>query len=60
MKVLELIKNFHREESGQDLVEYVLVLVAVGTGVAAASTTVSTDLENAVTNLGGKIATWTT
>ena len=37
MTFLQFISKFHREESGQDLVEYALVLVAVATGVVAGS-----------------------
>jgi len=58
MKLLEFIKKFNREESGQDLVEYALVLVAVGAGVFAVNTNLSTALGSAVTNLNGKITAW--
>ena len=59
MKVLKTIKNFHREESGQDLVEYALVLVAVGGAVFAASSSLSSTLSSAITSLNTKISTWT-
>ena len=58
MKVWELIKKLNREESGQDLVEYALVLVAVGGAVFAGSTTLATDLSGAVTGLAAKITAW--
>ena len=49
------ISKFHREESGQDLVEYALVLAAVATAVVAGSATLSTDIANAMTTLNTKI-----
>ena len=58
MKVLEFIKKLNREEDGQDLVEYALVLVAVGGAVFAGSTTLATDLGNAMTGLAAKITAW--
>jgi Flp pilus assembly pilin Flp len=59
MKVLEFIKKFNHDESGQDLVEYALVLVAVGGAVFTASGSLSTSLGNAITNLDTKIGSWT-
>lgn len=41
------IRRFHREESGQDLVEYALILVAVATGALTGSA-----------NLAGNFSTW--
>jgi pilus assembly protein Flp/PilA len=55
MTFTQLIGRFHRDESGQDLVEYALVLAAVATGVVAGSATLSTDLANAMTTLNTKI-----
>ena len=55
MALFSFISKFHREESGQDLVEYALVLAAVATAVVAGSATLSTDLANAMTTLNTKI-----
>jgi len=55
MTLRKFISNFHREESGQDLVEYALVLAAVATAVVAGSATLSTDIANAMTTLNTKI-----
>ena len=55
MTFLQFISKFHQEESGQDLVEYALVLAAVATAVVAGSTTLSTDIANAMTTLNTKI-----
>ncbi|HXH66343.1 MAG TPA: hypothetical protein VNI81_04030 [Candidatus Limnocylindrales bacterium] len=49
------ISKFHREESGQDLVEYALVLVAVATGVVAGSATLAGDFATWMGSLNTKI-----
>ena len=55
MNFVQFISKFHKEESGQDLVEYALVLIAVATGVLAGSATLSTDFGVWMTTLNGKI-----
>ncbi len=55
MTLTQFLSKFHREESGQDLVEYALVLAAVATAVVAGSATLSTDIANAMTTLNTKI-----
>ena len=50
------MSKFHQEESGQDLVEYALVLIAVATGVLAGSSTLSSDFGVWMTNLQTKIS----
>src|SRR2546428_12695113 len=43
MNFIQFISTFHKEESGQDLVEYALVLIAVASGVLAGSATLFSD-----------------
>jgi Flp pilus assembly pilin Flp len=45
----------HHQESGQDLLEYALVLAAVLVATVAGSETVATVLEDGVTKLSAKI-----
>jgi Flp pilus assembly pilin Flp len=42
--MLNFMKNFVKEEQGQDMIEYVLILAFVAIGAAAIITTVGTDL----------------
>ena len=56
MNFIQFISTFHKEESGQDLVEYALVLIAVATGVLAGSSTLSSDFGVWMTNLQTKIS----
>ncbi len=51
----QFISKFHREESGQDLVEYALVLVAVASGVFAGSASLAADFATWTASLKTKI-----
>jgi Flp pilus assembly pilin Flp len=55
MNFIQFISKFHQEESGQDLVEYALVLIAVASGVLAGSKTLSADFATWMTSLSTKI-----
>ena len=55
MTLAQFVKNLHREESGQDLLEYALVLAAVLTAVVAGSTTLATSIKDALTAINTKI-----
>jgi len=55
MKFLEFFKGLHQEESGQDLLEYALVLLAVLAAVVAGSQSLATDISTALTSINTKI-----
>ncbi len=55
MNVKKFFCEFHKDESGQDLVEYVLVVAAVAVGAVAGSTTLSSTLSNAINTLNTKV-----
>ena len=57
MTFTQFVKNLHREESGQDLLEYALVLLAVLGAVVAGSATLATDIGSALTSINTKIQT---
>jgi len=56
MKLAQFIRNFNREESGQDMLEYAMVLAAVLAAVVAGSTTlqntIATELNKINTAIG--------
>jgi Flp pilus assembly pilin Flp len=56
MKFLEFLKGLHQEESGQDLLEYALVLLAVLAAVVAGSQSLATDISTALTKIQNAIA----
>jgi Flp pilus assembly pilin Flp len=57
MKFSQFIKNLHREESGQDLLEYALVLAAVLAVAVLGSQSLATTITGGITSLNTKIQT---
>ncbi|HET7107414.1 MAG TPA: hypothetical protein VFI38_11440 [Candidatus Acidoferrum sp.] len=55
MTIRQFISKFHREESGQDLLEYGLVLLAVLTAVVAGSSTLGGEISTAIATINGKV-----
>ena len=55
MAFAQLINKFHREESGQDLVEYALILVAVASGTLAGSSSLAGNFQVWLTDLRARI-----
>ncbi|MBZ5491539.1 MAG: Flp family type IVb pilin [Acidobacteriia bacterium] len=55
MTFAQFVKNLHREESGQDLLEYALVLAAVLTAVVAGSASLAGDIGQAITTINARI-----
>ena len=55
MRFVDFVKNFHQEESGQDLLEYALVLAAVLAAVVAGSTTLASTISTALGTLNTRI-----
>jgi len=55
MKWKKLVSSFHQQESGQDLLEYALIVAAVLASVVAGSETVATLITDSATKVGEKI-----
>ena len=55
MRFMQFVRQFHCEESGQDMLEYALVLAAVLTAVVAGSTTLSGTITTALGTINTKI-----
>jgi Flp pilus assembly pilin Flp len=55
MRFMQFVSQFHREESGQDMLEYGLVIVAVVTAVLAGSASLTTDLTADMDKINAKI-----
>ena len=55
MKLAQFIRNFNREESGQDMLEYALVLAAVLAAVVTGSNTLSTTISSELNAIDAKI-----
>jgi len=56
-KLNQFINNFNRDESGQDLLEYAMVLLAVLVAVIAGSQNLSSLIGNEISVLDTKITT---
>ncbi len=55
MTFLQFISDLHREESGQDLLEYALVLAAVLFAVVAGSGSLASDINQALSTVNARI-----
>jgi Flp pilus assembly pilin Flp len=55
MRFTQFVSQFHREESGQDMLEYALVLAAVLTAVVAGSTTLTGTITTALATINTNI-----
>jgi len=51
MRFRELIRKFHGEEAGQDMLEYVLVLLAILALVVSGSITLSGTISNGLSTI---------
>ncbi len=56
MRFERFFSEFHREESGQDMLEYAMVLLAVLAAVVAGTTTLSATIATELTNINAAIA----
>jgi pilus assembly protein Flp/PilA len=54
-----LLRRLWREEEGQDLVEYVLLVVVIALTCIAGMTTLATDINTAFTNAGSNLTSGT-
>jgi Flp pilus assembly pilin Flp len=55
MRFIQFVREFHREESGQDMLEYGLVIVAVVTAVLAGSASLTANLTTDMGKINDKI-----
>jgi pilus assembly protein Flp/PilA len=51
-----ILSNFLRDESGQDLIEYALVVALIGLGLMASMKTFATTIGTALTAIGTRLA----
>ena len=57
--LVTLFGKFINDESGQDLIEYALVVALIALAATAGMETVATDINQAFTNIGAKLVTYT-
>jgi pilus assembly protein Flp/PilA len=59
VKAQVLKQSFLNDESGQDLVEYALVVALIALGATASMSTLATSFSTAFSKVGSKLATYT-
>ena len=53
--MINMLKNLHKEESGQDLIEYALVGLIVALGAIVGMTTLASAINKEFTSIGAKL-----
>jgi Flp pilus assembly pilin Flp len=53
--MLKMLKNLHREESGQDLIEYALIGLLIALGAIAGMSTVASSINAEFTKIAGDL-----
>ena len=53
--MVNLLKNLHKEESGQDLIEYALIGLIVALGAIAGMSTLASSINAEFTKIAGKL-----
>ena len=56
MRFVQVLNNLHREESGQDLLEYALVLLAIALAAVVGSSSLASTISSAIGQLNTKIS----
>jgi pilus assembly protein Flp/PilA len=59
MNLYFTLQNLMRQEEGQDLIEYALVVALIALAATAGMNTVAQNINTAFSNIGGKITTYT-
>ncbi|MDQ1451694.1 MAG: pilus assembly protein Flp/PilA [Acidobacteriaceae bacterium] len=59
MNLYFTLQNMMRQEEGQDLIEYALVVALIALAATAGMNTVAADINIAFTNIGTKLTTYT-
>jgi pilus assembly protein Flp/PilA len=56
----EILSRLHREESGQDLIEYTLVAALIALAAVAGLPIIASAIASAFSNIGSKLSSLTT
>ena len=55
-RLMKVLSTLHREESGQDLIEYALLAALIALAATAGMGVVASDLNNAFSKIGSKLS----
>lgn len=54
--MISMLKNLHKEESGQDLIEYALISLIVALGAVSGMSTLASSLNNVFHKVAGQLS----
>jgi len=54
--MIVMLRKLHREESGQDLIEYAMAAALIAFGATTTMTTLSSIINNAYSTMGSKLS----
>jgi pilus assembly protein Flp/PilA len=57
-RMISLMKNLHNDESGQGLVEYLLIVALVALAATAGMSSAASYINSAFVRIGGKLGTY--
>jgi pilus assembly protein Flp/PilA len=57
-RMISLLKNLHNDESGQGLVEYLLIVALVALAATAGMSSAASYINSAFVRVGGKLGTY--
>ncbi len=55
-RLMQVLSTLHREESGQDLIEYALLAALIALAATAGMSVVASDINNAFVKIGSKLS----
>lgn len=55
-RLSQLLARLHREDSGQDLIEYALLAALIALAATVGMSTVASDINNAFVKIGSKLS----
>ncbi len=55
VQMVNFLKNLHKEESGQDLIEYALIGLLIALGAILGMSTLASSINNEFTKIGSKL-----
>jgi len=58
VRMVSLMKNLHNDESGQGLVEYLLIVALVALAATAGMSSAASYINSAFVRIGGKLGTY--
>ena len=56
-RLKQLLVSLHRDDSGQDLIEYALLAALIALAATVGMSTVASDINNAFVKIGSKLST---